>query len=627
VDDPRVRGGSSNTGGKGGGAEAGEGAEGGTGPDLGDPLAPKLIITSPQATTDPNGSNVLTGDKVTVACQVTQSDEAGASAVNASSVKLAILDAAGAVVDEKAGAVSETEDEFEAELSLVGLASGPISFRCAAEDTERHAASTQISTLLDHGPVIEFIQPVGMSAHALSKPLDIEFTVSSAPLTGDDDDADVKTVSLDIAGVDIDLADAEDEPGHYRLQVNLDDARFTPAPNGPVPLTVKASNGRMPKPVTATLAQEASIDGAGPAVTILGPLDKAVVGGNVQLKFTAIDPISGVDPNTVQVTLNDVKHTYKPENDAWSFVNGTYTYEFDSRLVENAKVQITVNIGVSDQVGNAATAVSELLYLDNYPPDVDLDPANIRSKSVGSGRCSVSFDPVGPDAENDLGSANIASKFRAVVWDTTNSAPEFSTLHYSNLNPGSVRLFLEGDSAKPLLIDKFGDDGICDDVAQADSTNSIILNPIERSHTPWYSSNGAEVDPPAAALGCPVEPDVGTAPKKLCSSEASDMWQVIEDDYNKTPVIYGASVTPGLECTGVEWEFTGKLDKDGWVCFAARAADNAGNIGISRPLRVCVDDPAVAGTPACATSSITPPTCTDGCTPPPRWGNFAVEIP
>jgi hypothetical protein len=124
-----------------------------------------------------------------------------------------------------------------------------------------------------------------------------------------------------------------------------------------------------------------------------------------------------------------------------------------------------------------------------------------------------------------------------------------------------------------------------------------------------------------------VELNVAPQPKTLCTNEASDMWQVIEDDYNKTPVIYGASVTAGLECTGVEWEFTGKLDKDGWVCFVARALDNVGNVGVSRPLRVCVDDPSVEGTPPCASSSTTPPTCTDGCTLPPRWGNSLVDIP
>jgi hypothetical protein len=109
----------------------------------------------------------------------------------------------------------------------------------------------------------------------------------------------------------------------------------------------------------------------------------------------------------------------------------------------------------------------------------------------------------------------------------------------------------------------------------------------------------------------------------LCANKDNDMWQVIQDEYNVTPVIYSASPTAGNECTGVSWEFGTKVSADGWVCFATRAVDNVGNVGVSRPLRICVDDPDRAGTPPCANSSIGAPTCTDGCTPQPRWGNKA----
>jgi hypothetical protein len=628
VDEPKTRGGSSSAGGKGGNSsDGGEDSAGGMGAESGDPLAPQLVITSPQGTQDPNGARVLIGDEVTVTCRAVRSRVDGAGEVNASSVKLALLDAAGKVVEEKVGTVAKAEDEYQGEFSLVTLASGPIRFRCSAEDAAKRAASTQLDTLLDRGPSIELIQPVSMAAHALSQPLDVEFKVTPALLTEEDEQAGVRAVSLDVAGVDIDLAGAEEEPGHYRLQIDLSDPKFTPAPNGPVPLTVKATNERAPEAVTTTLAEQAIIDGAGPTIAIVGPLDKATVGGNVQLRFTVKDAVSGVDSNSVEVALNDVKHPYDPDSDQWSLVDDAYTFEFDSRLVKNSKVQITVNVGARDKVGNAAAAVSELLYLDNFPPDVDLDPLNIRTKSLAGGRCSVSFDPVGVDAENDLGVANVASIFRAVVWDKTNSDPSIPIAHFSKTDPSSVRLYLEAGPIKPLLIDK-DKDGICDEVAEVDSTNSIVLNTVEKVQTPWYSSEGAEVAPAAAALRCKEETALGTQPKKLCTSEKSDMWHVIDDNYNQTPVIYGASVTSGAECTGVAWEFTSKVDTDGWVCFAARAADNVGNVGVSRPLRVCVDDPSIPGTPPCANSSTTPPpSCTDGCTPPARWGNVAVETP
>jgi hypothetical protein len=129
----------------------------------------------------------------------------------------------------------------------------------------------------------------------------------------------------------------------------------------------------------------------------------------------------------------------------------------------------------------------------------------------------------------------------------------------------------------------------------------------------------------AAAGDCKLK--ASDMPPRLCTANKSDMWQVIRDDVTGTDVIYGVGVSDGLECTGVAWEFAGKLVHNGWACFAARAVDNAGNVGISRPLRICVDNPAFGASPSCATSSETPPSCTDSCTPPPRWGNRRIEVP
>lgn len=621
---------SAGVGGKSGGGGTGSGdgdaGEGGA-PDGGDPLAPTVVITSPTPAMDPNSEAVLTGADVLVRCRAKGSSASGAASLNAASVKLAALDAAGKVVDEKAATLAD-DDEFEAQLSLLNLPTGWVTFRCSAEDTEKRAARTEIDTLLDQGPVIEFVQPVDMSAHALGTPLDVEFTVDEAKLTDDDDLAAVSKVALEIAGVEIDLDGAEDEPGHYRLQVNLNSPTFNPAPSGPLLLRAQASNGRKPKAITAQRDQNVTIDGSGPTIAIQGPLDKAVVGGNVLLRFTVNDPLSGVDQDTVEVTLNSVKYRYRAGDDRWSVANGTYTFEFDSRLVKDARVQITLNVGASDKVGNAATAVSELLYLDNYPPILDLDPLNIRTKARGSGRCSTSFDPVGSAAANDLDSAQLGRFFRTMVWDQTNSDAAFPTLHYAGVNRDSVRLYMQGDLTKPLLVSKATPGkGVCDDVAEPDSTDSIELDGVSPSHTPWYTTDGADVAPSAASLACAVEQNQGTQPKKLCTGEKSDMWQVVEDIYNQSPAVYAASVTPDLECNGVAWEFTGKLDKDGWVCFATRAVDAVGNVGISRPIRICVDKDNEEGTPPCANSSTTPPTCTDGCTPPARWGNVAVEIP
>jgi hypothetical protein len=61
------------------------------------------------------------------------------------------------------------------------------------------------------------------------------------------------------------------------------------------------------------------------------------------------------------------------------------------------------------------------------------------------------------------------------------------------------------------------------------------------------------------------------------------------------------------------------------VCLAARALDAVGNIGISRPLRVCYDDPLTAFVPACKSDDEPPPSCTDGCALPPAFEGGAVK--
>lgn len=619
--------GGKNTGGKsaggknGGGTDSlgGAGGAGGAEDSASNPLAPTVIITSPTELTDPNEDGVLSGSEVTATCSATQSSAVGSSKVNAAAVKIAILNGADKVIEEKPGVPTANANEYSAKFILTAVPSGPVSFTCKAEDTSKRSASDRVTTFLDKGPIITIVKPVAGSAHTLSEPLDIEFTVEADPLSDTDAnaDVDVDSIKLNLVGEPMDLSDASDGPGHYRLQVNLADAKlFTPAPSGPVPLVVEAANQRTTAPVTATATEDLLIDGAGPVLKITSPADKAVVGGKVRLSFTATDAVSGVDPASVVVALNMKNNAYSADSDAWSFANNTYTFEFDSRLVDGAKVQITVNVGASDKVGNVSIGASELLYLDNYPPYVDLDPLNIRTiTQPPAQKCSTSFDPAGSEATDDLEVVASASIFRAIVQDQTNHADGIPIVHFANTDPMKVKLYLQANNGTPLLIDK-DMNGICDEVAEVDSTNAIALSQVPKSGSPWYKIDDA-VEPAVSASVCKTEN--GQAPPKLCTGY-SDMWQVVQDEDTGTPLVYALSPTGTKECTGVGWEFGGKLDADGWVCFVTRAVDNVGNIGVSRPIRVCMDDPAREGSPPCATSSELPPSCTDGCTPAARLG-------
>lgn len=626
------------------GGEGGEGGAGGAGEDAVDPLAPLVTITSPVALDDPNEPGVLTGAEVTVACQVKQSEETGSARVDTTTVKLALLKPDGTVDTEKSATPTANADEYSNTFSLTAADAGVIRFRCTAQDTAKRIGTDGVSTFLDKGPLVTFLTPTTDSFVPLSSVLAIEFTVDPAPLAEGDEGAAVDTVSLDMGGTTIDLSGAEKSPGQFRVEVNLaDPTLFDPAPNGPLPLIVKASNQRKPEAVTSTTTQPIQVDGGAPIIQITSPTDKKVVGGKVALTFKATDAISGVDPASIVVSLNTVDTHYDPASDAWGYANGTYTYEFDSRQVKDSKVQITVNVGATDMVGNAAGVATELLYLDNEPPSVDLDPALIRTVTP-DGVCSRAFDPVGPLSLNDLGSVQAAGMLRALVWDNTNSIPEIPVKHLSGVNAGAVRVYLRPSVDPAALLVDTDDDGACDDVSNVDDMAAIQLGPLARAGGPWNILGEDGFEPTLASYQCAnvlhppqTTPNPGAEPDHVCTAQASDMYQVIEHSLTREsvrePAIFARGATMGLECTGVAWEFSTFLKDandnllEGWVCFAARAVDNAGNVGVSRPLRICVDDPNVAGTPACAISSVDPPSCTDGCTPAERWGGVVVTQP
>lgn len=623
------------------GPVGGEGGGGGAGDEVVDPLAPLVTITSPFEVNDPNEPDVLSGAEVTVACKVTQPALTGSAKVDPTSIKLALLDADGAVVTEKTGTPTVNADEYSYTFSVTTAAAGRIGFRCTGQDTSKRVGTDRVATFLDKGPVITFLTPTKDSFVPLASVLAIRFTVDPAPLAEGDDGAAVDEVSLELGGTPIPLTDTETSPGVFELNVNLaDPALFDPAPNGLFPVVVKASNVRMPTPVESIASQPIQVDGTAPTIQITSPVDKAVIGGNVVLTFKTNDALSGVDPATVVVSLNDVEEHFDPAADAWGNLNGTFTYQFDSRQVENSKVQITVNVRASDKVGNPAAVATEILYLDNEPPSVDLDPALIRTANA-TRVCSRAFDPVGPLSLDDLETAEAAGTLRALVWDNTNSLPEIPIKHIAGVNPAAVRVYLRHSADAALLVNT-GGDGTCDDVNNVDDPAAIQLGPIARVGQPWGIVGEDGFQPTLASYECTnvlVPPDTipnpGAEPQHVCLGASSDMYQVIEHtltrDNIKEPAIFARGATMGQECTGIAWEFSTFLKdangdlREGWVCFAARAVDRAGNVGVSRPLRICVDDPAEGGTPACALSSEAPPSCTDGCTPPPQWGGVVVR--
>jgi hypothetical protein len=618
-----------------GGGTAGSGGSGG---ETTSPLGPQVSITNPVPASDPNADPVVLGDQVTVLCSATASTMAGAKPVDTSTIKIALLDGAGATVKSVSGVSTQNADEYSASFVLTEIPSGPIGFKCTASDTASpaHLGSGSVETLLDNGPDITIGQPVAASPHNLLTALDVEFTVAAAPISADDAQADVSAVTLQVAGKGIDLPFKG--VGHYKTSVDFT-ALFPSPPTGMTPILITATNKRAkPHAVTNTLSYSFVLDGAGPVITLNSPAPGSVVGPATVLAFTVTDAGSGVDKSTVVVKLNDAAYVYDPADLLWSTDDaGNYTYKMGNRLQDPSQSQVTVNVLASDNAQNASKGNSRLFNLDTTPPTVDLDPPLtylIRpGNDPATNQCSDLFDPVGSGAPNDLSTITNFGRFRSLVWDQTNGKLGQDTYYYALVDQASVRLYVQPDTTQPLLRGPAGK--ACNEIWTGTIPNQrnpadpplqfVALNALPSETTPLGS-----VDWAVNATLLPGDPDCKpgsmSTSLKLCNGH-SDMSILLHHPVVKNPhepVIYAVQPDPANPlsptCTGGQWDVATATTpagtttpKLGWICMAARAVDTVGNIGISAPLRICLDD-GTKGSARCAGTP--PPSCTDNCTAP-----------
>ena len=622
-------GGNAPTGGLGGtGARGGSNATGGMGAEggEGDALAPTVRITSPEHLEVPDDGTVLVETTVTVTCEVAQSSARGSEPVDRSTVTIELISADGDVLHLQPGAETETRGEFAAEFVLTDVPNGPCSFRCAASDTatpEPHSASETITTFVDHGPTIEVTSPLEDSAYSLLGAVPFVFTVTPDPLIDDDEGAELDSVSLRVLGRDIELD--EQSPGEFRATVDFADPTQFPIPPETVSVLIVARNVRAPEAGERSLDYFFALDSMGPAITVTAPLAEddrpPIVGGDeVRLEFNIQDDLSEVDPRTVAVTINQGDPVYFDETGPWTRDGNRFVYRFDATKLEGSVAQATINIDAKDMAGNPSPGQAIVVYIDNQPPIVDLDPPYVReiNISLDPDVCSVAFDPVGDAAANDLAAIERAQLFRALVWSHTNVAPGQTVTFHSPTREDSVYLYIRDrpSATRPLLVDTDGDD-ICDDVAST-GLPDVVLSPLTQAGSPWfggatdepgYASNDLRPDPPPMT-GCVYATSPGQRPERLCL-DTSDMFRVIKHSMDGRPsVIYALNNSDGVgaDCSGVDWEIG--FAAEGWVCVAGVAEDLVGNRGVSRPLRLCYDD----GVGAPADCSGPPPSCTDGCT-------------
>jgi hypothetical protein len=639
IDDGTGMGGKST--GKGGGSSAGKTSDDGGEGGMAALDGIEVHITAPQAASDPNTDEVLVDTEVKVVCSVkaTESDVM----VDGSSVAIEVLDATGDVAvgqDDKPlsakGAPTGEANEYSASFVLTNVATGVVSFHCSAASIDKaNGGQDTVATFIDRGPTIVAKQPEVDSAHALKGVMPIEFSVTPSPLSADDEGAEVTSVTLSVAGAEIEapvLAQDSEDPTIYRAEIDFTDpVLFKDPPPEHTAVHIEAVNARKPKAATAINDYPIVVDGKGPDIAYVAPLENATVHGETVIEFTVTDSGAGLDLDTLELSLTGVDEPFTfdaTKTSVWTKTGDKFKFRFDSLQLETVAYQINVSIRAQDRAGNATDGKSLVLNKDDRAPVIDLDPGNARGFNA-QGKCSLSFDPL-YDALNDGQKVNVSSNMlRAVVYDMTNTGSGPNTYYMSGTNRGSVRLYFQPNPSQPLLKDT-NEDGVCDALAREDF-KYVSLAPLRKDGSLSYGPD--ETTEPAVAGVCSVLPTSG--PSTTLCGNTSDMYAVIQHDVETSkdePIVYAyAPAASGFECTGKKLDlhnytadpaqgFGVSLSPDGWVCMAVRAQDNLGNVGISRPLRVCLDDPAVTwpgdGQPECMKGA-PPPSCLDSCTPPP----------
>jgi hypothetical protein len=603
-----------------------------------------VTISSPTAATDPNKDEVIVADDVTVVCSVVATD--ANIKVDGSTVKLGVLDAEGKPAlgqDSKPleakGEPTGAANEYSATFSMTTVPTGVVSFRCSGASTDKSASgSATVDTFMDHGPTIVVTTPAPGSPQALKDIMKMEFSVTPTLLTPDDMGAEVTSVTLYVAGVKIDkdtITVGDPQPGAYSTEINFNDQTvFTDQPPEHTSIRIEAVNSRAPKPVTAVDDYPIVVDGKGPVITITKPKQNQTVHGLTTIEFTATDSGAGLDIDTLELSLPGMAKPDKYDasrKTTWGHPQAdTFTYTFDSTSSDLKAIlaQINVSIHASDLAQNDGTAATLTLYKDDFPPIIDLDPGLARVEDPLQNICSAVFDPLGT-ALNDLTTTLVAAnRFRVLVYDQTNFQAGLPYVYISGANPDKANLYLQADPSQPFLVDR-DKDGICDDVAKEDFPYKSIA-PVRPGGNVQYSKTD-DATPPALGT-CGVK-DPTTPPKGLCADQKSDLTYVVKHRIatgTGEPVVYATGAAAGTfvepQCTGDTWDLhphTSKVDNgnlvpisaDGWVCLAARVSDRLDNRAVSRPLRICLDDPDVPGVPACVTGA-PPPSCTTDCTAP-----------
>jgi len=460
-----------------GGSSSGNGSDGGSGMDAGgDPLAPVVTVVSPEGASsldgvDPNSDEIVVDARIDVRCKAVDNPQSAAG-VDPTSITVLVESLepdppAPAMVD--ADPVGDGE-YLAPDVNVEAFAAGGLRITCQASDrsdTPRVGQSV-VYTYVDRGPVITFGTPTdGQQFSSSDEPI-VEFTVEAAPLTKDDDEAEVAGVTVSLNGHTLDESALEVDGSTYTFSIDFENKQYFPSGTLTAAIIVEATNSRTPSPALSRKTLSLGVDDLGPTVNILAPLNESIVAGQQELQVEVTDSGSGVDPTSVTVRIGSGP-SISMEASGGLFIHTLQTGGYDPAS------EITVEVTARDLAGNVNQAEIKL-FLDNVKPWISMDPPTMRVAwpSAGFTFCSPEFDPLGGvmagfgvepwgfPAVDDLQLVTTKQVvFRAFLYDRTNFVKGGTAAHRSLINDATVKLAIQEDPTKGLLTDS-DQDGICD---------------------------------------------------------------------------------------------------------------------------------------------------------------------
>ncbi|MBU1219739.1 hypothetical protein KKF34_08240 [Myxococcota bacterium] len=511
------------------------------------------------------------------------------------------------------------EDGFKSTVDLSEIPAGEILVRVIASDTEGRTNYADTTFNLDKGPAFSILSPI--DGERYTGAANLAFIVT------DNDGVVETTVTAKIGDILLPLSvtDTSTETANgnpvsisFESDVVFNSSMFSPPLSGEQRIALYAENA-LGNDGSASV--DFMIDNEGPLINITSHEPGQIIGSIITIIAEITDPAGVLSSSVVAVIGNNDTHYDIP----LAKITGTNNYEgsFDTSVLPSSFIWPALQVFATDMLGNESSVAFELA-LDNNPPISSLDPPEnfrlAKRNSDGDFQCTRPFDPVGFMAANDQAIVNQVFWLRARVEDTGNSAPGMAFAPMALVNQSTVEIYILDDVSNSLTVDT-NSDGICDDI------NPLLVPTIQLTGSgmealklnmlaiPPTGAGDYQPDLGILPAACDLPGDSLTPPDALCPVTEADMtiaiWYTFEKDepaiYTLPPVDSGSS----LMCSGIQFDAWANNIQEGWACIAVKAIDNAGNVGVSAPMRVCIDyDPDDGALPADCQNLASAPNCT-----------------